>query len=92
MTPKTSDPPTQKPMDPTSRASRMLAWYRDHPGFHRCVTVADAIGETTHYVAVASLRLHERGDLDRHRLDLGTGGRPVTHYGVPAKSRRSNTK
>lgn len=76
--------PAKNQMDPNSRNSKVLNWYRDHPGFHRCVTVAQALGETTHNVAAASWFLSQNGYLDRHRLSVGKRKTPVTHYGIAA--------
>jgi hypothetical protein len=70
---------------PESRRTRVLDWYRTHPGFHRCQDVAKALGEPTHGVAVDSRNLMVQGDIARtwsppSRL----GGKPIVLYGVPA--------
>jgi hypothetical protein len=81
--------PAKNQTDPNSRNSQVLQWYTEHPGFHRCVTVAQAMGLTTHDVAAASWVLNQRGVLDRHRLDVGTKRKtPVTHYGIAATVNR----
>lgn len=69
--------PAPKQYDPTSRRGRILKWYEDNPGYHRCAEVADALGLDTHAVATASRNLTLQGRIVRHRADK------TSLYGVP---------
>lgn len=74
--------PAKNQRDPTSTNSLVLAFYREHPGFHRCVTVARELGLPTHKVATVSRDLRERGDIERVSVPAKRpGARPIPHYG-----------
>lgn len=71
-----------------TRTARILAWYRDNPGFHRCTDVAKAMGEQTHPVAAASRYLWLQGEVER----LQPNGQRLTLYGIdPTRPRPTAT-
>jgi len=80
--------PAKDDLDPASRRARLLAWFEEHPGFHRCRDVAADLGDETHPIAVTARILMLRGDIERfHAPPAKPGGRPVTLYGINAATR-----
>jgi hypothetical protein len=66
-----------------TRRARVLDWYREHPGFHRCQDVAAALGEPTQQVASISRDLMLLGDIERRwGLRERPGTKPISLYGT----------
>lgn len=72
--------PAKNHVDPSSRRQRVLAYYKENPGLHRCKDVGAALGEPTHPVAVASRTLYLQGKLERHLITTPGKSYPVTKY------------
>jgi len=76
---------------PGSHTEAILNWYRDHPGFHRCMDVSAAVEIKTHPVAVTSARLYDRGLIQRKAIKVFGRARPVAYYGIPAGTEQATT-
>jgi hypothetical protein len=74
-----------------SRRTRVLDYFKTHPGFHRCRDVAEALGEETHPIAVAARNLMLRGDIERIHGPNPTGAKAITMYGIPADDKEPAT-
>lgn len=81
----TTSPPAEKPL---SLPRRIVQWYRDNPGMHRCLDVAESLKAegvevTTAQVATFSRRKADRGDLLRDLVPVEGWSRKMTLYGAP---------
>lgn len=69
---------------PRLMKEQVLDFYAEHAGrMYRPVEVAQALGLTTHFTAVASGRLARDGLIERHHLNVDGWTRPMTVYGRP---------
>lgn len=73
---------------PGSRRTRVLEWYQEHPGYHRCQDVAADLGEPTQPIAVASRNLWLRDDIERIHVERPNGGKPAVLYGTDPRLAR----
>ena len=82
----TESPPAERPL---SLPRRIVQWYVDHPGQHRCQDVAkslqaDGVEVTTQQVATFSRRKADSGDLRRDTVPVEGWSRPLTLYSAAA--------
>jgi hypothetical protein len=88
--------PTVAPPQP--RQVAIFEWFTEHPGYHRCTDVADAMNAerdlsvqeeiTTHHVAVFAYKAWKAGRLARHHIETEGRTRPLTVYGMASTAEK----
>jgi predicted ArsR family transcriptional regulator len=74
-----------------SNRARVRTYLAANPGDHRPFEIANALGLTTHAVAVACYGLFEQGEAERGKRPAVNGRRPHNTYGITEKGAAAAT-